>query len=876
MLEGKEMQGESTSVLRDSYRPLLDALNEVGQGYLIAEGERILYANEVCSEISGYGMEELLALQSSMELFVPEERDLLRERMSGEGAREYYESAVLHKSGRRVDVEVAVKPFRAEGSTRLVILLRSITERERDEEARSRLATIVESSDDAILGNTLEGIITSWNPGAEKLYGYSADEIIGQHVSILFPSERQNELSRVLERLPQEGEMDSYETVRIAKDGRRLHVSITASPIKDSSGKVIGTSAIVRDIAERREAEEALKESERRFRQLFERSTDALLVHDEEGRMVDCNEEACRSLGYTREELLRLSVRDFAVDLLSEEEKRKGDTPWRRAMNAEPGTLVGLHENEHRRKDGTTFPVEVHVDFIDYGGKRMMLASVRDITERKQAEEALRESEKRFRTIFEQTALGISIADPNRRLLETNQAYQKMLGYSEEDLYGKHLDEISHSDDVPRDAEFNKELLSGHLDRYQREKRYIRKDGELIWVQPTVSVVRDAEGEPQFLIGTVEDITERKRYKEALSESERRYRSVVDNIKEVVFQTDAQGLWTFLNPAWVEITGFSVEESIGTNFLNYIHPDDRQRNLELFRLLIEREKDYCRYEIRYMTRGGGFRWIEVWARLTLNDDGTVAGTSGTLNDITERKRAEEDLRESEARNRAILEATPDLMFLYSRDGEYLDIQANAPGKLYLPREILLGSNLRDLLPSEVADPFLRKIARTLDTGKGQTYEYRLTVPEGTLDFEARLVVSGPDEVLCAVRDVTERKRVENALKESEQRFRQLFEQSVEALIVHDEEGKIVDCNEEAYRSLGYTREELLSLRLRDIAGGLLSEEEKREGEARRHALAAHSGRRVGLARGGSLRGAQAQGRHDVPDRGARGRRRLRW
>ncbi len=134
-----------------------------------------------------------------------------------------------------------------------------------------------------------------------------------------------------------------------------------------------------------------------------------------------------------------------------------------------------------------------------------------------------------------------------------------------------------------------------------------------------------------------------------------------------------------------------------------------------------------------------------------------------VRDITERKQAEEELRRSEARNRAILETTPDLIFVYNRDGEYLDIQANNPDKLYLSREELLGSNLRDVLPPEVAGPFLRKIARTLDTGEGEAYEYQLNVPEGTLNFEARLVVSGPDEVLCAVRDITESKVLEQRL-----------------------------------------------------------------------------------------------------------------
>ncbi len=123
--------------------------------------------------------------------------------------------------------------------------------------------------------------------------------------------------------------------------------------------------------------------------------------------------------------------------------------------------------------------------------------------------------------------------------------------------------------------------------------------------------------------------------------SEARFRSVVDNVKEVIFQTDAQGLWTFLSQAWTEITGFGVADSLGKAFLDYVHPADRERNLALFEPLIQRKKDYCRHEIRYLHQDGGFRWIEVFARLTLDSQDNIVGTSGTLSDITERKEAEQ-------------------------------------------------------------------------------------------------------------------------------------------------------------------------------------------------------------------------------------------
>ena len=155
----------------------------------------------------------------------------------------------------------------------------------------------------------------------------------------------------------------------------------------------------------------------------------------------------------------------------------------------------------------------------------------------------------------------------------------------------------------------------------------------------------------ELLIRSLRYAAQRQISLEALRLSEEKYRSVVNNIKEVIFQTDVNGNWTFLNPAWKEITGFSVSASLGNPISNYIYPDDRARNLVVFRTLIERKKDDCRYQIRYLTNSGRFRWIEVKARLSFTPDRTISGTTGTLNDITEEKLAQEALRQSEARER---------------------------------------------------------------------------------------------------------------------------------------------------------------------------------------------------------------------------------
>ncbi len=262
--------------------------------------------------------------------------------------------------------------------------------------------------------------------------------------------------------------------------------------------------------------------------------------------------------------------------------------------------------------------------------------------ERDRAERRLAENERKLRHLYELSPLGIALWSTSGQLMEYNEAFRQMCGYSDKDL-----DRIDYRDLTIGHTSADEERLTAELTERGRygpyEKEYRHKDGHVVQVRVR-SMLVNKPGESQYIWSIAEDITERKQVQEALRASEARYRSVVDNLKEVVFQTDAQGHWQFLNPAWAEITGFPVEESIGKLFLDYVHPDDRQRNQELFEPLIQRKKNYCRHEIRYLKKDGGICWIEVFARLTLDCDGSIVGTSGTLTDITGRKQQEEKSR----------------------------------------------------------------------------------------------------------------------------------------------------------------------------------------------------------------------------------------
>ncbi|WP_438445956.1 PAS domain-containing sensor histidine kinase [Gorillibacterium sp. sgz5001074] len=185
--------------------------------------------------------------------------------------------------------------------------------------------------------------------------------------------------------------------------------------------------------------------------------------------------------------------------------------------------------------------------------------------------------------------------------------------------------------------------------------RCVSFDGGSYWLTASYHPVK-RENRVEGVTWYAQNITEQKLAELSLTDSENRYRTLVNQIKEVIFQTDAQGLWTFLNRSWTEVTGFTVQESLGQPFLDYVHPEDRERNTLLFLPLIRREKEYCRHVVRYVTKDGGYRHVEVHARLTLDEEDRIVGTSGTLTDITERTELEESMlrakEEAEKANRA--------------------------------------------------------------------------------------------------------------------------------------------------------------------------------------------------------------------------------
>src|SRR5579871_575004 len=254
------------------------------------------------------------------------------------------------------------------------------------------LAAIVESSDDAIIGKSLDGVITSWNKGAEQMFGYTPPEVLGRPVSMLIPPDLWSEEDQILRELRNGGRMDHFETTRVRKDGKKIAVSLTISPVLNAEGQVCGISKIVRDVTERNrliEQEEIARASalaEHKFQQLIEFAPDAILQVDATGSIVIANRTAESLFGYSREELLELNV-----DALVPEAARHQHTGYREKFAAAGVTRpMGKGLNLHaQRKDGTLLPVEISLSPISDEKGLQEIAVVRDVTERKKTQQQL-------------------------------------------------------------------------------------------------------------------------------------------------------------------------------------------------------------------------------------------------------------------------------------------------------------------------------------------------------------------------------------------------------------------------------------------------------------------------------------------------------
>lgn len=510
----------------------------------------------------------------------------------------------------------------------------------------------------------ISGNIIYLNRSFAQMHGYEPEELRGQPLTVFHPLDHMPVVMESVRRVKEEGGFTAMEIWHIYRDGRTFPTLMNGSLVRDLNGQPQNFAFTAIDITEKKADEEEIRQQNEKLNAIVNALPDTLLVLDRNGVNLEYFSQHPDTQLFRPDQTVNVSPEKFFDRETVERQRTKI------AECLDKKDLVSYEYSIGSEKECHYFESR-----LTPMGNDRVLAFIRDITDRKSKDTEIR----KLSLAIEQSPVMVVVTDLKGAITYVNPAFLRVTGYKQEEVLGKNPRIVKSG---RTDKSVYRELWQTITSGREWEGEWInrKKKGDLFWEHVSISPIFNEKGVITNFLAVKQDITqrklaeqeilelnetletkirqrtdqlaetnqnlvheieERKRLNEALAASEKNYQTVIENVKEVIFQTDAEGLWLFLNKSWEEITGFTVEESIGQLFVNYVHPDDRARNWTLFEPLIKREKEYCRHSVRYLTKDGGYRWIEVFARLGVNEQGEITGTYGTLQDITERKRAED-------------------------------------------------------------------------------------------------------------------------------------------------------------------------------------------------------------------------------------------
>ncbi len=632
----QQTQLDALSPRWEQDEPLRLILDSAHEAFVSIDAEgRVLLWNRAAADTFGWSEQDAVG-RSLSELIIPERyRDahaegLRRFLATGQGnlVNRRFEIEALHRDGHEVPVELTIAPMVIEGRTVFNAFMHDISERRDLDAAAHRLAAIVESSQDAIIGGTLEGTVVSWNQSAERMLGYSADEIVGRPVSSLWPENSLGHFQEVQARLLRGEGIATADSQRVRKDGSIIDVSVTMSPVKDSSGRVIAVASILRDITERREAEATT----RLLASVVESSNDAIMAGGLDGTVTSWNAGAERLYGYSAEEMIGQSIARVRP------QGNLDDVADIQAALA-TGRPVPSFETQEVRKDGARIDVSVSISPVkDHAGRVSGVASiVRDITERRAAEDDAR----LLASVVESSDDAIVARDLDGTVRSWNPAAERVLGYAAGEMIGRSTAPLWR-EDRERFEQMQKRLAAG--ERVPTfEARVVRGDGEVIDVSVTASPMKDPGGGVTGVAVIFRDITASKRAARELAESRERSERAFLGAPVGMALVSPEGTWLTVNPALCRLLGRDEAELIDTQLAAITHPDDVDSDRDQLHQTLAGQIEGYELEKRYLRPDGSVVWGGLSVSLVRDHERVPLYLVAQVQDVTERKEREEEL-----------------------------------------------------------------------------------------------------------------------------------------------------------------------------------------------------------------------------------------
>jgi len=592
--------------------------------------------------------------------------------------------------------------------------------------------TVLDSANVSIISTDLNGVIQTFNKAAQNWLGYAVEEVIGKQSLIAIHDV--DEISDHAEVLTIElgakvepgvdaliakarfGTADENEWTYIRKNGTRFSVQVSITAVHDDKGEILGYLAIGNDITARKEAEQALKELILRYQSLFEYAEDSIfLSRPGDFHFIDVNHNAAKRLGYTREELLQMNTWDI-------------NPPEDGPLLAELGKKLlsdgnARFEKYHRRKDGTLMPVEISSRVIYYGDQQVVQSFVRDITERKAAEEALRQVEERIHLMIDEVVdYAIFTLDTEGYIMTWNAGAQRIKGYTADEIIGQHFSRFYSAEEVADGKPQRELVIAGSQGRFEEEGWRFRKDGSRFWANVIITALRDSDGQLRGFSKVTRDITERKLAEQKLQESEARYRSVVESMAEGIVVQDADGVIQTCNSSAERILGLSAAQMQGVDALDPrwqgIHENGTPFIAEERPTVFTRRTGKGRNNVVMGIHkpDGSLTWVSISTQpLFYAGETKPDGIVASFVDITEHKRIEQEL--AKARDEALESARIKSTFLATMSHE-----------IRTPMNGVLG--MVDLLLATNLDEKQRKMLEVIQSS-GRTL---LNIINDTLDF----------------------------------------------------------------------------------------------------------------------------------------------
>jgi two-component system cell cycle sensor histidine kinase/response regulator CckA len=550
----------------------------------------------------------------------------------------------------------------------------------------------------------------------------------------------------------------------------------------------------------------ARKQTEEKYRTIVRTTMDSFWIVDMQGRFLDVNDAYCRVIGYSRDELLTMSISDV------EAEERAEETARRIQKIMEVGG--DRFETRHRCKDGRIIDIEVSVNYMEIGGGRMFVF-LRDITERKSTEELLQKEKETFFSILEKAPYGVALIDLHGKYLYINPEFTNITGYPPEDIAtGRDWFQRAYPD-----PKYRKEVIETWKEDKSKRKFADRdfsiacKNGQVKRIEFRTTFLEDGR-----VVTALHDITERNRAEEALRESEERYRTILENIEDGYYEVDLPGNFTFFNDSLCRMLGYSKDEMIGMGNQQYTDEENRKKLFQAFNQVYRTGKPAKGFDWEVFAKDGTKLFGEVSVSLIKDSKGQPNGFRGIARDITQRKQTEEALRAEKQRFQTLLENAPFGMVVIDKDSSF---------KYINPKFIeLFGFDLKEIpngkewFRKAYPDPDYRHRVisvwkndlRIFEPGEKRSRIFSVTCKDGMekiINFIPVQLETG--ENLMACEDITERKRAEEALRVSEEKYRTILENIEEGYYEVDTTGHFTFFNDSVCRLLGYFKEELIGM-----------------------------------------------------------------